>query len=116
MSGRHEVEDLLHMLAKHSFQSLPYIILACREHIISVGLIRVSISSAQYIPLLSLRFIFYVVCFADTVCMWLAYVQVKEDLEHAKLAILDSDVAAFLPNKGNGLLHFVPFATFLFRL
>jgi hypothetical protein len=48
--------------------------------------------------------------------MWLAYVQVEEDLERAKLAILDSDVAAFLPNKGNGLLHFVPFATFLFRL
>ena len=40
--------------------------------------------------------------------------QVEEDLERAKLAILDSDVAAFLPNKGNGPLHFVPFGTFCF--
>jgi hypothetical protein len=29
---------------------------------------------------------------------------------------LDSDVAAFLPNKGNGLLPFVPFGPLLFRL
>jgi hypothetical protein len=42
--------------------------------------------------------------------------QVEEDLERARVAITDSDLASFLPSKRNGSICSVSYPSFCFRL
>jgi hypothetical protein len=42
--------------------------------------------------------------------------QVEEDLERARVAIADSDVASFLPSKRNGSICSASYPSFCFKL